>query len=248
MVDRIKVIGYWILVIGVSVFQCFNFSTILHAQTAYPTVAFTVTETLNNEINTTDVEMNPGDEQSANAPLTIKMFGNLDDNVGWESKCEWKIYDPKNGESKPILDRFEENTTYTLEKAGTYYLKFYVTFSQLDEEDFEYESDIFKLSITESKLSCPDGFSPNDDGKNDKFLVSYQSIVKMKGVIVNRWGQKVYSFDLSNVDQGWDGRQNGKYVKDGVYFLNLQAVGSDGVKYDIRKAINVLKGFREYDE
>ena len=62
MEDRIKVIGYWLLVIGVSVFQCFNSSTILHAQTAYPTIAYTFTETVNNELITTDVEMNPGDE------------------------------------------------------------------------------------------------------------------------------------------------------------------------------------------
>lgn len=219
------------------------------AQTAYPTIAYTVTETVNNEISTTDVEMNPGDDQVANAPLTIKMFANLDENVGWESKCEWKIYDPKDGESKPLLNRFEENTTYTLEKAGAYNIKFYVTFSKADEEDFEYESDVFKITITESQLSCPDGFSPNGDGKNDVFYVKHQSIVKMRGVIANRWGQKVYSFDLSNVDKGWDGRQNnGSIVKDGVYFLSLQAEGSDGVKYNIRKAVNVLKGFREYDE
>ena len=77
--------------------------------------------------------------------------------------------------------------------------------------------------------------------------MTYQSIVQMSGVIVNRWGQKVYSFDLSNVDKGWDGRQNGKYVKDGVYFLHLKATGSDGTKYDIKKAINVLKGWKDYD-
>ena len=192
--------------VWLSVFAFVFLGMLAFAQTAYPTIAYTVTETVNNEISTTDVEMNPGDDQVANAPLTIKMFANLDENVGWESKCEWKIYDPKDGESKPLLNRFEENTTYTLEKAGAY-------------------------------------------RKNDVFYVKHQSIVKMRGVIANRWGQKVYSFDLSNVDKGWDGRQNnGSIVKDGVYFLSLQAEGSDGVKYNIRKAVNVLKGFREYDE
>lgn len=251
MDDRIiKVIGYRLLgiVFGLIAFL-FNSSTLLNAQTAYPTVSYTIIETENNEVTTTDVEMNPGEEQTANAPLTIKMFANLDDYVGWDAKCEWRLYDSKEGEKKTIMNRFEENTTYTLEKAGTYNIKLYVTFSQTDEEDIEYESDVFQITITESKLSCPDGFSPNGDTKNDVFYVTHQSIVKMKGVIVNRWGQKVYSFDLSNVDQGWDGRQNGgSIVKDGVYFLNLQATGSDGVKYNIRKAINVLTGYREYDE
>jgi len=211
------------------------------AQTAYPTVVFYST---NDEA---DVEMNPGDEQSAPAPLLLKMYANLDDDIGWTAKCEWKLYDSKEGETKTIIDRYEENTTFTLEKSGTYYIKLYVTFSKIDEDDIIYESDIFSVSISESKLSCPDGFSPNGDGINDIFKVTYQSIIKMSGVFFNRWGQKVYSFDLNNVDKGWDGRQNGKYVRDGVYFLNLQAVGSDGVKYNIKKAVNVLKGFREYD-
>ena len=218
------------------------------AQTADPTIAFTISETQNGLVTMTNVEMKAGDEQTANAPLQIKMFANLEDYTGWQAKCEWKLYNSKDGESKPILDRFEENSTYTLESSGTYIVKLYVTFSKTDEEDIEYESSEFKINITTSKLSCPDGFSPNDDGINDVFEVTYQSIVQMSGVIVNRWGQKIYSFDLSNVDKGWDGRQNGKYVKDGVYFLHLKATGSDGTKYDIKKAINVLKGWKDYDQ
>ena len=52
---------------------------------------------------------------------------------------------------------------------------------------------------------------------------------------------------MSNINEGWDGRQGGDFVKDGVYFININAVGSDGVKYEIKKAINVLKGFKETD-
>lgn len=212
------------------------------AQSAEPTVVFHSVE------DDSDVEMSPGEDKSAPAPLEVKMTANLIDDVGWTAKCEWKIYDVKVGEAKPLVDRFDENTAYRFEKSGSFAIKLYVTFSKTDEEDVEYESEPFGISISTSKLSCPDGFSPNDDGKNDVFKITYQSIVKMSGAFFNRWGQKVYSFDLSNVDKGWDGKQGGKYVKDGVYFLNLQAVGSDGIKYDIKKAVNVLKGFKEYDK
>lgn len=212
------------------------------SQTAVPTITFTDKE------NETEVEMNAGESQTTNAPLEIKMMANLSNYTGYTAKCEWKLYDTSVGETKPILDRFDENTTYTLTASGSYGVKLYVTFTDADGEVIEYESEAFTINITKSSLSCPDGFSPNDDSINDKFEVTYQSIVKMKGVIFNRWGQKVYEFDLSNVDKGWDGRQNGRYVKDGVYFLNLQATGSDGVKYDIKKAINILKGLRDYDE
>ena len=38
---------------------------------------------------------------------------------------------------------------------------------------------------------------------------------------------------------------NGKPVKDGAYLIYLDAIGSDGLHYKIKKTINVLKGFRE---
>ena len=212
------------------------------AQSASPVIEFY------DKTNKADVKMNPGESQTMQAPLELKMTANLSDNEGWDSKCEWKVYNTREGEAKPILDRFDENTSYTLTSSGSYGVKLYVTFTDADGEEMEYESEAFTITISESKLSCPDGFSPNDDGINDVFHITYQSIVKMKGVIFNRWGQKVYDFDLSNVDKGWDGRQNGRYVKDGVYYLNLQATGSDGIKYDIKKAINILKGLRDYDE
>lgn len=212
------------------------------AQTANPTVVFYSAD------EGADVEMSPGDEQSASAPLSIKMYANLEENEGWNATCEWKLYSASETETKSILDRYEENTSYTMEQSGGYCIKLYVTFTNSDNDTIEYESEIFQLSITTSKLSCPDGFSPNGDGINDVFKVTYQSIISMQGSIFNRWGQKIYSFNLSNVDKGWDGMYNGKYVKDGVYFLNLQATGSDGVKYNIKKAINVMKGLRDYDE
>ena len=40
----------------------------------------------------------------------------------------------------------------------------------------------------------------------------------------------------------WDGRFNGDVVNDGVYFINVQAVGAGGEQYDKRTDINVLKG------
>ena len=212
------------------------------AQTASPMVTFYDSE------NETTVEMSGGESQTMPAPLEIKMMANLEDYEGYTARCEWKLYNTRDGESKPLLDRFDENTSYTLLQSGSYGIKLYVMFTDRNGVELEYESEVFTINITESKLSCPDGFSPNGDGINDVFKVTYQSIIKMKGVFFNRWGQKVYSFDLTNVDEGWDGRQGGKYVKDGVYYLNLQATGSDGVKYDIKKAVNVLKGFREYDE
>ena len=44
---------------------------------------------------------------------------------------------------------------------------------------------------------------------------------------------------------GWDGTYKGTPVKEGVYFVVVQAVGADGIKYDIRSAVNLLRGYTE---
>ena len=103
----------------------------------------------------------------------------------------------------------------------------------------------FKISISESKLEVPNAFSPNGDNINDIFKVkdSYQSIVSFKGMIFNRWGKKL--FEWTDITQGWDGRSNGNDVPDGAYFLHIQAKGADGRNYNIRKTINLLRGYQE---
>ena len=131
--------------------------------------------------------------------------------------------------------------------------KLYVIFTHAG-DTIEYESEPIKVVISESRLTCPDGFSPNNDGINDFYRITAQSIVKLKATFFNRWGQAVHSVSLDNAEHAdgepnklvlWDGKHNGKYVKDGVYFLNLYGLGSDGIEYKFKKAVNVLKGFSE---
>ena len=210
------------------------------AQKAEPTITFYSIE------DKDSVTMHPGEETTQQAPLDVTLLANITEADGWTYKPEWRIYDASSEDAEtPLLTRFEPTTQYTITKSGKYEMQFFVTFINPEGQEFEYEFDPMSVSISTSKLSCPDGFSPNNDGYNDVFHVTYQSIVKMEGRFFNRWGQRLYSFDLSNVDDGWDGKVDGKVIKDGVYFLNLQAVGSDGAKYDIKKAINVLTGYRE---
>ena len=203
-----------------------------------------------------DVEVTPGESQTAQAPLDITMVSNINNPYNYNYICEWRIWSANENEFSPIVNRFEEETTYTLTKSGGYYVKLYVTFTQ-DSDTIEYESEPISIVISESKLVCPDGFSPNGDGINDYFRITAQSIVKLRATFVNRWGQKVHSATLENTEHAkdepnklilWDGRKNGEYVKDGVYFLNLYGLGSDGLEYKIKKAVNVLKGFREGSE
>ena len=220
------------------------------AQEAEPIVKFYSIDEAGN------IEVTPGESQTAQAPLDITMVSNINNPDNYDYICEWRIWSANENEFSPIVTRFEEETIYTLTQSGGYYVKLYVTFTQ-DSDTIEYESEPISIVISESKLVCPDGFSPNGDGINDYFRITAQSIVKLKATFVNRWGQKVHSATLENAEHAedepnklilWDGRKNGEYVKDGVYFLNLYGLGSDGLEYKIKKAVNVLKGFREGSE
>jgi len=218
-------------------------------QSASPTISFSTTE---DDGTSTDVEMSPGESQTTPAPLSITCAANVspmsEDGRVYSYVCEWRIYDSDEGDTSPLLTRFDDDLTYTLTASGGYGVRLYITFVSNQTDTVEYECDPFSIVISESKLTCPDGFSPNGDGINDVLHIEFESIVKASGVIFNRWGKKLHTFTLSNLKDGWDGMVGGKPVKDGVYFLNLDATGSDGLHYKIKKAINVLKGFRETEE
>ena len=73
----------------------------------------------------------------------------------------------------------------------------------------------------------PTGFTPNHDGKNDRFVpipVGIKDLNYFK--IYNRWGQLVYS--TNKMHEGWDGRLGGIEQDSGVYVWIVRAVTNDG--------------------
>ena len=64
----------------------------------------------------------------------------------------------------------------------------------------------------------PNVFTPNDDGKNDFFVVgnSGYCVESYSILVYNRWGQKV--FESTNIDESWDGRISGNIAAAGTYF------------------------------
>ena len=108
-------------------------------------------------------------------------------------------------------------------------------------EDAENKEDV---TLT-SSLEFPNAFSPNDDQINDTFKPKqYQNIEEFHAYIFNRWGQKLYEWDDVAAD-GWDGTYNGKPVKQGTYFILVKARGADGQNFNIRKDVNLLRGYSE---
>lgn len=163
-------------------------------------------------------------------------------------RYEWKIWKSE-APSDIIVHRAEENMEFTFVESGTFVVQLYVTFYDAGGQvyaEFPAEGEDAKtitFSVSESKLEFPNAFSPNGDGYNDTLRPKdgYQSIVSFNAAVFNRWGNKLYSW--SDVNGEWDGKYNGKTVKDGVYFLVVKAKGADGRNFTFRKTITVLTGY-----
>lgn len=182
------------------------------------------------------------------APLMAHFKANPIDMEDYDVRYEWKMWSV-DAPNEILVHRFEENFDYTFEQSGSFMVQVYATFL-MDGETVNWpeegEEDPFVVVISSSKLEMPNAFSPNGDGRNDIYNAkpTYQSIVSFKATIFNRWGQRIYSWTNPDVEQdGWDGRYNGKRVKDGVYYVVVNARGADGREYKIRKDVNVLTGY-----
>ena len=186
-------------------------------------------------IDDNGVEVETRNDFSGQAPLSVSFRANPQDMEGLDPTYEWHFR--MEGESKDFMVRYEENTNYTLTKAGKTYVTLY---ANLGNE--ERDSSRICVTISESKLLMPNAFSPNGDTHNDVYKAKeYQSIVEFHAYIFNRWGQKL--FEWTNPAEGWDGNYNGNPVKEGVYFVVVKARGADGIVYNIRKDVNLLRGF-----
>ena len=156
---------------------------------------------------------------------------------------EWRF--TRQGESQPFLVRYDENTDYVFAQSGVFTVELLISFVN-GNDTVAYNMDTpFIITISESKLEFPNAFTPNGDGYNDVFKAKegYKSIVDFKAMVFNRWGKKLYEW--SDLDGGWDGKSGGKDVPDGGYYLVVKARGADGRNYDIKKVINVLRGYTE---
>ena len=195
-----------------------------------------------------DGEETESNEMSGQAPLVGRFKANPTNVGDYNATYEWRF--TKEGETQPYLTRYEEETEYTFTKAGSHSIVVYATFTKGNDEiqyGQEYWNEVspLRITISESKLEMPNAFSPNGDGINDIYKAKdgYQSLVEFHAYIFNRWGQKL--FEWTNPADGWDGKYKGQDVAQGVYFVLVKAKGADGKTYNIKRDVNLLRGFTE---
>jgi len=123
---------------------------------------------------------------------------------------------------------------YTYENLGNYTIEITAFQDLCDFEETQTLDIYFDTELLDLPLEMPNVFSPNNDGKNEKYapyfalskgipailpasrnVFDYLNIWDMK--VFNRWGNLVFE---SSTNMGfWDGRFEGEYVSDGTYFV-----------------------------
>ena len=172
-------------------------------------------------------------ELGGSAPVDITFVAAVTDAVRF---TEWQL------SSSPEFDTYElrfnqTEVEYTFTEYGTWYMRFQASNA---DGTCDWFSPVYEIQIGESKLLCPNAFSPGaSEGVNDEWKVSYKSIVDFECHIFNRWGVKITT--LNHPSQGWDGKYNGKLVPSGVYYYVIKARGADGHKYDLSGDINIIR-------
>jgi gliding motility-associated-like protein len=88
-------------------------------------------------------------------------------------------------------------------------------------------------------LFVPNAFTPNGDGRNDRFRpLFYGNASNFEFVVFNRWGQRVFETKSPSSD-GWDGTVNGVAFPAGVYVWYCR-YQSDGQPETMQKGTVIL--------
>jgi gliding motility-associated-like protein len=93
--------------------------------------------------------------------------------------------------------------------------------------------------IVEPSLDVPNAFTPTSGDVNSKIFVRGFAIGKMKFIIWNRWGQKV--FETEDRRTGWDGKYKGVIQPMDAYAYTLEVEFTDGTKATKKGDITLIR-------
>lgn len=144
----------------------------------------------------------------------------------------------------------DSNPTFVYDNSGSYQVKLVTT---KNSENFAC-TDTFYLedyiTVDTSFVKVPNVFTPNGDGDNDEFVVSYWSLKEITIKIFNRWGKQIHVWENNNVqgfedtvsESVWNGKIGGRYASPGVYYYVIEALGRDGKKRSEYGFVHLFRG------
>ena len=160
------------------------------------------------------------------------------------------------GETAQLVVNYNENFTY--EWTPNHTLSHDNVFNPIARP---LESTTYRVEVTDSETGCrasdevhvkvkesiceepylyvPNAFTPNQDGINDVLYVRGENIDEVYMTIYNRWGEKI--FETDSLNEGWDGKFNGKTVSGDVYGYYLKIICYGGREFFKKGNITVLR-------
>ena len=92
-------------------------------------------------------------------------------------------------------------------------------------------------------IKIAEGFSPNNDGIDDKWIILKPFGTRIAVRVFNRWGSEVYS--NNNYQNTWDGRSEKQHLGDmlpeGTYFYIVESIDANGVQNKFNGSLTIVK-------
>jgi gliding motility-associated-like protein len=181
---------------------------------------------LYNDINQFNIPVIPQVESDSTVMLA--------DTINWMQVK--KTYTAQGGERFITIGNFRNN-------ANTPYIQIKDTTSLTA---YYYIDDISVVCLDcieqETEVAIPNAFSPNGDGHNDILRV-LGNTKKVELKIYNRWGELVYSYSGTDMNdgQGWDGRYKNQALDNGVFVYFVNAIDSKGKEVYLKGNVSLIK-------
>ena len=194
----------------------------------------------------TNEYVEPPDPAEEDAPLMVRFTNESVNGFSFE----WIFTD--------TLENEEFQAEYTVDEGyqpefnykirDDYYPKLVATSEEGCIDTFKVED---RITVLPSELEAPNVFSPNGDGINDFFTVSFQSIKEFHIRIYSRTGNLVYKADVTDLYswEGWNGNimESDRRATPGAYYYVIEATGYDEIRYNKGPYKGVVYLFRGKD-
>lgn len=183
--------------------------------------------------NRADSAQVAGRQFTGPGPMLVHFEAEIDESMTYFA---WEIAEDQQFQVKESYH--ELRLDYTFDETGIYYARF-VT-SNIDNSVETASAEPYVIQVTESLLQIPNVITPDSPtGSNQVFKVKYKSLKSFEMWVYNRWGNEL--FHSKDPSEGWDGTAGGHTVPTGAYYYLIKAVGTDGISYNKKGDINVLR-------
>ena len=116
----------------------------------------------------------------------------------------------------------DESPFYIYNKKGTYTVNLVAS----NEGECTDSVSFSFISVFGPTFYLPNAFSPNNDGRNDLFVIPSVGLESISIVIYDRWGRVIT--ESNALDFSWDGTSEGKLLPEGTYVIQVEGQSLGG--------------------